>query len=161
MKKIALLFSMLFVLAIATNLKAQDYKSAIGLRLGYPISASYKFFVSDNAAIEAYAGFRGYTFYRYINFGAMYQVHKPISSVDGLYWYFGGGVSALLYTYDSGFVGDGNFGVGINGVLGLDYKFADAPINLSADWMPTIYLTGYLSGFGGGLGALSARYTLN
>jgi hypothetical protein len=91
----------------------------------------------------------------------MYQVHKPINGVDGLQWYFGGGASALLYTFDTGFANDGTFGIGINGVLGLDYKFADAPINLSADWMPTIYISGYLSGFGGGLGALSARYTLN
>ena len=162
MKKLALLFSLLFVLAISGSLKAQDYKSAIGLRLGYPISASYKFFISEPAAIELYAGFRGYTFYNYINLGAMYQYHFPIESVEGLHWYVGGGASAIIYNYDSGFTNEGSFGIGINGALGLDYKFANAPINLSVDWLPTIYVgSGYLTGFGGGLGALSVRYTLN
>ena len=40
MKKIVLLFSMLFILAITNEMKAQDYKSAIGLRFGYPVSIS-------------------------------------------------------------------------------------------------------------------------
>lgn len=161
MKRIVLLVCTFIVLAMAQNAKAQDYQSAIGLRFGYPLSATYKFFTNESAAFEFYAGFRGYSFYNYINVGAMYQVHKPISGVDGLSWYFGGGASALIYNFDTGFDDDGNFGIGLNGVLGLDYKFANAPINLSVDWMPTIYITGYLSGFGGGLGALSARYTLN
>lgn len=162
MKKITLLFCTLFVLAIANGLKAQDYQSAIGLRLGYPLSASYKFFVKDPGAIELYAGFRGYTFYSWFNIGGMYQHHFPIESVDGLSWYVGGGVSALFYSYKTGFgpAGD-NFGLGINGALGLDYKFADIPLNLSVDWLPTVYVTGYLSGFGGGYGALAARYVLN
>ena len=48
------------------------------------------------------------------------------------------------------------------GNLGLDYKFDNTPINISADWVPTIYIgSGYLSGFGGGYGALAVRYTLN
>lgn len=163
MKKFALLFSMLVMFAIANSANAQSgYKSAIGLRLGYPIAASYKFFISDPAAIELYAGFRGNTFYSWIHLGAMYQYHFPISSVEGLQWYVGGGASALLYSFDNGFAtGEGTFGIGINGALGLDYKFANAPINLSVDWLPTIFISGYVSGFGGGYGALAARYTLN
>jgi hypothetical protein len=163
MKKFALLFSMLVLFAIANSAHAQGYKSAIGLRLGSPLAASYKFFISDPAAIELYVGFRSYSIgYTFINPGAMYQYHFPISSVDGLQWYVGGGASVFLYSYKDvfGTAGD-NFGIGLNGVLGLDYKFANAPINLSADWIPTIYLSGYLSGFGAGIGALSARYTLN
>ncbi|MFN2440842.1 MAG: hypothetical protein ABR503_16675 [Chitinophagaceae bacterium] len=163
MKKIALLFSMLFLLAICNDLKAQDYQSAIGLRLGSPLAASYKFFISDQGAVELYLGFRSYSIgYTFLNPGVMYQHHFPISGIDGLYWYVGGGVSAFLYNYKDTFgpAGDG-FGLGINGVLGLDYKFADAPINLSADWVPTFFISGYLGGFGAGYGALSARYTLN
>ena len=164
MKKIALLFSMLFVLAMANDLKAQNYQSAVGLRLGVPLGISYKFFISEPGAIELYLGFRSYSFgYTYINPGAMYQHHFPISSIDGLSWYVGGGASVFLYNYKSSFGGveDGSFGIGLNGVLGLDYKFTNAPINISADWTPTIYLSGYNTGFGGGAGALSVRYVLN
>ncbi len=143
--------------------QVQDYKSAIGLRLGYPISLSYKTFITEPGAIEAYVGFRGYSFYRYFNLGAMYQHHFPInaSGLEGLAWFVGGGANLLFYSWDSGFANDGNFGVGINAAIGLDYKFKDIPLNLSIDWIPTFYVTGYLSGFGGGLGALSARYVLN
>lgn len=163
MKKFALLISMLFVLAVANDLKAQDYQSAIGLRLGSPLAVSYKFFISDPGAIELYLGFRSYAIgYTFLNPGAMYQYHLPISGVDGLQWYFGAGASVFLYSYKSNFgpAGD-NLGIGLNGVLGLDYKFTDAPINLSLDWTPTIFISGYLTGFGGGYGALAARYTLN
>ena len=166
MKKLVLLFSMLVLLAVSNGLKAQvqDYKSAIGLRLGSPLAASYKFFISDPAAIELYVGFRSYSSigYTFINPGAMYQYHFEIPSIDGLAWYVGGGASVYLYSYKASFGTAGaGFGFGINGVLGLDYKFANAPINLSVDWLPTIVIGGDYTGFGAGYGALSARYTLN
>jgi hypothetical protein len=161
MKQIRLLTLMVALFCTVQSLSAQDYKSAIGLRLGYPISVSYKTFISEPGAVEIYAGFRGYAFYNYFLVGAMYQHHFPIGSVPGLKWYVGGGLNALFYNYDAGFVGDGGFGLGINGAVGLDYKFENIPLNLSVDWLPTVYISGYLSGFGGGLGALSARYTLN
>lgn len=162
MKKIALVFTLFFLICAANQLKAQNYQSAIGLRLGYPLSVSYKFFLTEPGAVELYAGFRGYTFYGYFNVGAMYQHHMPISGVDGLQWYVGGGVSALFFNYKSGFGPDGeSLGIGLNGALGLDYTFAEIPLNLSVDWLPTVYVSGYIGGFGAGLGALSARYTLN
>ncbi len=157
MKK--LFFTLVLLMAFfAAN--SQDYKSAIGLRLGYPTSITYKHFISEPGAIELFAGFRSYTFYRWINVGGAYEHHKPISGVDGLKWYFGGGASIFLWTYDDGFLDDdGSTSFGLLGVLGLDYKFADAPVNLSADWMPVFFLNGYGNGFGGGFGAVSARYT--
>ncbi len=163
MKKLALLFSMLFLLAISNGLKAQDYQSAIGLRLGSPIAVSYKFFISEPAAIELYLGYRSYGIgYTFLNPGAMYQYHFPISGVEGLSWYVGGGASIYLYNFKDNYCTDcDGLAFGINGVLGLDYKFANAPINLSVDWLPTIVIAGDFSGFGGGYGALSARYTLN
>lgn len=160
MKKITLLFSLLFVLAFASNVQSQSYDKAIGLRLGYPIAASFKFFISEPGAIEIYAGYRSYSFgYNDFRLGAMYQYHKPISGVDGLSWYFGGGASVLFFNYDFD-TDDSDLGIAINGVLGLDYAFADAPINLSLDWVPTFLLTGYGNGFGADYGALSARYIL-
>lgn len=163
MKKIALLFSLFFILAVANDLKAQNYQSAIGLRLGAPLAVSYKFFISEPAAIELYLGFRSYSIgYTFLNPGAMYQYHFPISGVDGLSWYVGGGASLFLYNFNDNYCNEcDGLAFGINGALGLDYKFANAPVNLSADWLPTIVIAGDFAGFGGGNGALSARYTLN
>ncbi len=163
MKKITLLFSMLFVMAVASNLKAQDYNSAIGLRFGYPLSISYKTFLTESNALELYAGYRGYSgIYSYFTVGGLYEIHKPINGVDGLSWYYGGGVSVQFFTYDNSYVftdDNGSLGVGISGVLGLDYKFADAPFNLSVDFLPTIRFGGWDSGYYS-WGALAARYVL-
>jgi hypothetical protein len=47
--------------------------------------------------------------------------------------YYGGGA----------YVGfeDGDTFLGPTGVIGLDYKFATAPINLSLDWKPELDIT--------------------
>ncbi|MFN4079359.1 MAG: hypothetical protein ACK4NS_00535 [Saprospiraceae bacterium] len=161
MKK--LIFSLIFVGACALYAQAQDYKSAIGLRLGYPASVSYKTFISDAGAIEAFVGFRRWSNYGWMNVAGLYQHHFPINDLDGLRWYVGGGASAFFWNYSNSFIGDNSTSTsfGILGVLGLDYKFANAPVNLSVDWIPVFSLNGFDSGFGGGYGALSARYTLN
>src|SRR6188472_2937298 len=87
MKKIALLFSMLFVLGLTSQLKAQDFQSAIGGRIWYPAAVSYKFFISEPAAIELYAGFRGYSGYGGFTFGGQYEHHMDISDIEGFQWY--------------------------------------------------------------------------
>ena len=153
MKKFTLLFSMLFVLAISSQLKAQNYNKAIGLRLGYPNAIDYKFFMSESNAVELYLGLR----YDGINFGGMYEIHKPLSDAEGLSWYWGAGASLSFYSY---YVDENETSFGINGVIGLDYTFQDAPINLSIDYMPTFLIGGYYDGFGS-YGGLSARYILN
>lgn len=162
MKK--LLFTLALVLGCFFAAYSQNYHSAIGLRLGYPASVSYKQFISEPGAIEGFLGFRSYSGYSWINIGATYQHHMPISGVDGLNWYFGGGASVFFWNdKDDVFVNNDDFSttsIGVLGVLGLDYKFANAPVNLSVDWMPTFFVNGYGSGFGGGYGALSARYVL-
>ncbi|MFN7119664.1 MAG: hypothetical protein ACK4TA_22910 [Saprospiraceae bacterium] len=149
----------------AHTMHAQDYNSAIGLRLGYPLSVSYKQFLGGGSnAIEAFAGFRSFSGYSWFNVGALYQVHKPIEGVEGLNWYFGGGASVFFWNFDNSFVfgdeDDSSLSIGILGNLGLDYKFADAPVNVSLDWVPAFFVNGYGSGFGGGYGALSVRYVL-
>jgi hypothetical protein len=142
---------------------SQAYNSAVGLRFGYPTSVSFKKFLSDDKAFEAYAGLRGYSGYRYINLNAALQFHNPISSVDNLSWYYGFGGGVYLWSFDSGFIGgdDGSVGIAVQGYLGLDYKFDSVPVNLSIDWVPSFFLTGYGNGFSGDYGALTARYVLN
>jgi len=162
MKKLVFIFA-LFLCCVFAAQSQSDYKTAIGLRLGFPTSISLKHFISEKGAIEGFVGFRGYRRVRLINVGAMYQHHSPIAEVEGLKWYVGGGAGAWLWTYDNDYNFDqdyNNFNLGVMGCLGLDYKFAEAPINLSVDWVPTFVLgDAYYGGFGYGYGALSARYT--
>ena len=164
-KKLCFTLALLGVCVLTAQ--AQEYKSALGARFGSPpISISFKQFISDPGAIEVFAGFRTYSGlgYGWFNVGGLYQHHFPITSVEGLKWYVGGGASAYFWNYDFDLPGDEDrkLNIGLLGNLGLDYKFATAPINLSVDWMPLILLNSYYnSGFGAGYGGLSVRYTLN
>ncbi len=162
MKNVILIVVLLLLLGGVRQVQAQDYTSAIGLRLGAPVSVSYKHFISDQGALEFFGGLRAFRTYSWFNLGGLYEHHNPIPDVDGLQWYFGGGASVFFWNYDDDFydLDADNFSVGLLGTIGLDYKFPSAPINLSLDWTPILYLNGFLSGFGGGYGALGVRYTL-
>ena len=161
MKKLLLLVS-IFFLSITIS-QAQEYDAAIGARLGLPLSASYKHFLNDSHALEAFVGFRGFSNYSWFSINGAYLVHNPISDVPGLQWYFGGGANLFFWTYDTGFItgeNSSNISVGVSGYLGLDYRFAEIPLNLSLDWAPIFFLNGFGSGFGAGYGSLGVRYIL-
>jgi hypothetical protein len=163
-----LLFILVFFFGMS-SLSAQDYNKAIGLRLGYPASVSYKVFLDgSNNAVEGFLSFRSYGNrrrngdfrYRSFGLGVGYQVHKPIEEVNGLQWYYGIGGRLSFFNDNDGFIDEGDrTGIALLGFLGLDYKFADAPINISLDWVPDFRIIGYNNGFGGDNGALAVRYT--
>ena len=162
MKK--LFFTLALVAACIFTAYSQDYKSAIGLRLGAPSSISFKHFLSEKNAFELFVGYRRYSSYlNFFNVGALYQVHNNINGVEGLKWYYGGGATAFFWNYDEVFYSNDNyngFNLGIMGNLGLDYKFVSAPINLSLDWVPTFVIgDGLYNNFRADYGALSIRYT--
>ena len=83
----------------------------------------------------------------------LYEVHSNLLNVEGLKWYYGAGAHVGFYNdkYYSG-----STLIGIDGVLGLDYKIKGAPLNLSADWQPSFEF-GNGSGFEG-WGGLSIRF---
>ncbi|MBZ0245475.1 MAG: hypothetical protein K8H85_05985 [Cyclobacteriaceae bacterium] len=54
--------------------------------------------------------------------------------------------------------GSGTF-IGLDGVLGLDFKYNGIPINLSLDWQPSFEF-GVNRGFIGSWEGLVVRYTL-
>ncbi len=144
-----------------------NYKSAIGARLGYPFALSYKHFLSDQNALEVYGSYRrwgslGY-YFTAIGVGATFQIHKDLSSVaEGLNWFFGFGGDVYMFRYsdDLYFGNASTTGFAVHGSLGLDYGFADTPVNISVDWQPTYSLSGYNPGFDPGYGALAVRYIL-
>lgn len=164
-KHFFLLGLLLSAFVLLPNLtKAQEYQSAIGARLGYPLAASYKQFINETNAFEVYAGFRSWSTYSWFSLSGAYQVHKQLTSdVPELYWYFGGGASVYFWNYKSTFLDDNsaNTSFALQGYLGLEYTFDDTPLSLSVDWIPTIFLNGYGSGFGAGYGTLAARYVLS
>ena len=170
MTKSVLLALALFLAASAAH--AQEYSTAVGARFGIPISASVKHFLDDANAIEGYVGFRGNSFYNILSVSGAYQRHYDLN-LDGelanLRWYWGAGASFYNLSYDLGpLVDDSGFSTsafGVNGYLGLQYVFDGAPIELTVDWVPSIFLGGtfgggFGGGFQGGYGGLGVRYTL-
>jgi hypothetical protein len=135
MKQPAKLFLLTTLLTIAGILinktaSAQDYRFALGVRLSNNVptlssSVTGKYFVTDKNAIEGLISF-GNRF----GIGALLELHRPFSTVEGLSWFFGGG----------GYVGfeDSDTYLGPTGVIGLDYKFPAVPVNLSIDWKPEL-----------------------
>lgn len=159
MKKI--LFSLLLATAFFTA-KAQTaggYKTALGVRLSSSAatvnnSISFKQFLSEQSAVEIL-----FSFGDPLAIGALYEVHKPFST-QGLQWYYGGGgYLGFVKTFNTNTQKnetDPNFGA--MGVLGLDYKFANAPLNLSLDWKPELNLVSDINFEPAAIG-LTARFT--
>lgn len=149
------------------TLSGQTYKSAIGARIGSPLSASFKTFISDDSAIELFINYRsdnvGFDVnWRRFGFGGAWQKHTPINAVDGLSWYAGGGATAYYWSWsnDVFFSDYNNFTFGIQAYGGVDYAFDNIPLNISVDWVPTFFINGYIRGFGADYGAISVRYIL-
>tara|TARA_B100000497_G_C7523181_1_gene317786 strand:+ start:200 stop:697 length:498 start_codon:yes stop_codon:yes gene_type:complete len=156
-------FAILFTVLSMKNSVAQNYDTAIGLRFGYPLSASVKHFISETSALEGYIGYRSFSTYSWTNISGAYLNHKSFEKSDGLQWYYGVGGAAFLWSYQDNYFGEftGGASLGVQGYLGLDYHFKDIPLNLSLDWIPTIFIDGFSKGFTGDYGSIAARYILN
>lgn len=129
---------------------SSSYRTALGVKVWDGAGISFKQFVNGNNAVELI----GYFWTRGTRITGLYEIHGPISGASGLQWYIGPGAHIGFYNTK---YGDGAF-VGIDGVLGLDYKFKGAPINMSLDWQPSFEF-GDGRGFAGSWGGLGIRYT--
>lgn len=143
---------------LAFNASAQsDYKNAIGLRFNshitYDVIAlSYKNFLSDHGALEVNVGFGGRNMYipgakgktsfsPGISITGAYQYHVDIETEtnENLRWFAGGGLT--IFNISSKNTSYAGFGAGLFATGGIDYKFKKSPINLTADWRPTVFIS--------------------
>jgi hypothetical protein len=151
------------LLLLAKTSDAQEYKTAIGARLGYPVAASLKHFLTDDHALEVYAGMRWFSGYSWTSISGAYQIHHPleIEGIENLRWYFGGGATILFWNFGT-FFGNGypTTSVGLQAYLGAEYVIPNYPISMTVDWVPTFLLSGYRSGFRAGYGSVGVRYIL-
>jgi hypothetical protein len=119
--------SVIMLLLVGVRASAQEYKMGLGVRLSSAQatvnnSVSFKYFLNETSALEGLLSFDPATI------GALYELHRPLGA-PGFQWFFGGG----------GFVAfSGDNVVGAMGVVGLDYKFQNIPLNLSLDWKPEL-----------------------
>src|SRR5438270_909278 len=125
------ILKLLIVTSISVSAQAQNYKTAVGLRLSsnpatVNNSITVKHFVNRVVALEGLFSFDP------LAIGVLVEVNQPVSSAPGLRWLFGGGGYMNFKDQVS---------LGGQGIIGLDYKFINFPINLTADWKPELSLT--------------------
>jgi hypothetical protein len=150
MRIIPLCLVLLAIGSLCNPVSAQDYKVAIGVRFSSASptlsnSVSVKYFMDESNAIEGLVSF-GNRF----GIGGLYERHQIIGATPAFKWFYGGG----------GYVGfqDGQTWLGPTGVIGLDYKFQNAPLNLSLDWKPELDIIPKIN-FVPDAFALTARFT--
>lgn len=150
MKRILTLLLLVVTLFTSLETEAQPYRFALGVRLSNSAptlnnSVTGKYFVTDRSAVEGMVSF-GSRF----GLGALLEIHKPLN-VPQLTWMYGAGA----------FVGfeENETYLGPTGILGLDYKFENVPINLSLDWKPELNIIPDIN-FVPDAFALSVRFTL-
>jgi len=128
-----------------------SYKTAIGIKF-YPTGLTIKTFMKPNLAFEAI----GYFWEKGTRITGLFEYHYSLVPSGRLKWYIGPG--AHVGFYKNNFF-EGGTSVGIDGVLGLDYKFPGIPINVSLDWQPS-YEFGNYAGFSGNWGGVELRLAL-
>lgn len=128
---------------LATN--TSSYKTAIGLRAGGTSGLTVKHFFSGQNALEGIVSMWG----NGIGFTLLYERHQTAFNVEGLNWYYGaGGHVALNFSQNYKYKNDnfyhynrqGSLGIGVDGIVGLEYKINPLPIAISLDIKPFLEL---------------------
>ena len=136
MKKISITLPViLLTMLLCQRAKAQDYRFAAGVRLSnssptLSSAISGKFFATDKTAVEALIAW-GNRF----GIGGLIEIHNPMPSTEGLQWFYGAGA---YLGFDSDKTHTDRALMGAQGIIGLDYKFANLPLNLTLDWKPEL-----------------------
>lgn len=159
MKKIILSLLLIAGIAGISTVQAQDYKTALGVRLSSSSamvnnSISIKHFINDKMAIEGL-----FSFGDPLALGALVEFHKPLSASGLTYFYGAGGYVSFVKKVNVNTQKtstDPNFGA--QGIIGLDYKFSNVPLNLSLDWKPELNIVSDINFEPAAIG-LTARFT--
>jgi hypothetical protein len=137
------------------HLYAEGYNKAIGVKM-FPGAISYKKFTKQNKAYEAI----GYITLDGLSLSIVKEFYAPIVDVDQLTWFYGYGGHLGIWSDEFKRTNLGtsnsNIAVGFDGIIGLDYKIKNSPINLSFDWQPSFsIIQAYFKNQGG----IGVRYT--
>lgn len=164
MKLFTKFFTAIILTCTVQGAAAQEYKTGIGIRGGFVTPGlTVKHFIGESTCFEGILAsrWRGYSFT-----GLIEKHQDGAFGVDQMDWYYGvGGHIASYDGYYYSYYKNGVYyvkehtrvtAIGINGIIGLEYRFEEIPFTLSFDVMPYwdfVYRgTGFLDG------ALSFRY---
>lgn len=149
------------LLAFATTISAQNYKTGIGARLGFFNGLTVKHFVSPNNAVEGILNFR----WDGVIVTGLYEWQNPLPNARGFDYFLGiGGHVGFFddyhwkkHEYEHG---DRSTVVGLDLILGLEYTFPTAPFTVGLDYKPAFNFIGDNHIWADGL-ALNIRFNIN
>ncbi len=158
MKRVAIIIVITAISLLSLSASAQQtYKTGLGLRGGYPSGITAKHFLNNTSAVEGVLSFGWGGF----GITGLYQLHNPIPDLPGFNWYYGGGAHLATAKENEGNPWTGNpegkIFLGVDGVIGAEYVFNEAPISIGLDVLPILNIVSELDiWFNAGL---SIRYT--
>ncbi len=146
MKK--LLFTLTSVCLLSIVSHAQYKQNAIGVRLGdadgFGAEISYQRALGDNNRLELDLGFRDS---RYIDAFKITGIYQWVWNIEGGFnWFAGVGAGVGVIDYDNDYFDrfegrdDDRVFLTVDGQIGIEYIFTEAPIQLALDIRPTLFL---------------------
>jgi len=150
MKKLT--FTLAFILLTFSCVFAQKksngtgYITAIGAKF-YPTAFTIKHRIGRDVKAEGLV-----YFWNGARITGLVEWYHYIQGLPGLTWYIGPGAHLQ-------FSNKNTYYFGIDGVIGLDWKIKNVPLNLSLDWQPSFDF-GIGGEFKGGFGGLGIRYVI-
>ncbi len=120
-----------------------SYKTAVGVRVGETTAVTFKNHFRPSTALELQLGFWNHGF----STTFLIEKHVPAFNEPGLQWYYGAGAHASFYNhyhwakhYENGrrYYTTDEVGIGIDGVIGIEYKIPQIPFAFSLDFVPYV-----------------------
>jgi hypothetical protein len=157
MKKSLLTLVAVALFSVMAN--AQDYHGGVGIRIGGFASNGLtgKYFILPDVALEGILATR----WGGILIAGLGEIHAPVFDINRLSYYYGPG--AHIASWSEGRKTrwfDDNINhtvIGIDGIIGIEYTFAEIPFNIGFDVKPAFNIIGNF-GFWVDEIALSVRY---
>lgn len=142
MLSIRKLIGLSFVLFFALPAIAQDYQSAVGLRIGSTAGITVKHFVSPTTSFEGQLE----SIWQGVNVSGLLEFYQSAFDVPGFRFFGGFGAhfgSWKGYANHPWFYEDRNYHsvIGVDAILGFEYTFKEIPLNLGLDWKPGFNIT--------------------
>lgn len=126
-----------------------QYKFAVGLRSGGTSGITLKVNTSELTALEGIIGFWNDG----LSITGLWEKHPSAFNVEGLHWYYGAGGHIAFYEADyrnergpawwdddRNDFDDGDVGIGLDVIGGIEYKIPPIPFAISFDLKPFIEL---------------------
>ncbi len=126
-----ILLILAFTFALSGNMLSQQYKSAIGLKVGNMAVVEFKSFFNDHLAIDISSGIY-LVEYPGIFTNVVFQYHHDLKT-ENLRWFYGAGIGTRYSRIE-------RHEIGIAGSVGMEFSVPEVSLAFSIGFQPTIFI---------------------